>query len=240
MKKSIYTIFTIIFAAILISFIEKSQEDATTIHDEYNQLLTRYVSKEGIVNYKEFKNEQQKLTQYIAKLKNTPPQDSWTSNEQLAYWINLYNSLTINLLLKNYPIESITKIDKAWDTKIVTIDNKDYTLNSIENEVIRPIFSEPRIHFAVNCGAKSCPKLLNEAFTAQKLESQLQRQAISFINNTSLNEINENKISISKIFEWYAVDFGSITTYINNYTTTKVKKDAEVSYLEYDWGLNGY
>lgn len=248
MKKSIYTLF--LCASVIAwseinhtnSYPANTKEQTTTHsanHTVFNTLLQQYVTNEGFVNYKGFKGDHQKLKGYINSLEKNAPQSSWSKNEELAYWINLYNSLTIDLLLDKYPVTSITKIEKAWDTKITTIGGITYTLNDIENKVIRPKFNEPRIHFAVNCGAASCPKLLNEAFTADKLEGQLQNQTLAFINNPTENKLSANKIQLSKIFEWYAADFGNITVFLNKYSKTKINSTAKISYLEYNWDLNG-
>lgn len=207
-------------------------------HSAYSSLLTKYVTTAGDVNYKGFKTDHGELKKYIDLLKENAPQTSWSRNEKLSYWINLYNALTINLILDNYPIESITKIDKAWDTQIVTIAGKGYTLNDIENKVIRPTFKEPRIHFAVNCAAKSCPKLLNEAFVPEKLEAQLEKQTKAFVNNATYNKVAANKVQVSKIFEWYAVDFGNLITYLNKYSIIKISSSAAIEYIAYDWQLN--
>jgi len=247
MKSSFYIILII---ASLFSFTTSNEKinnpqknQITTInisHSAFNTLLNKYVTSTGDVNYKGFKSEEAELKSYIDHLKANYPKTSWLRNEQLSYWINLYNALTINLILEHYPIKSITKIDKAWDTKIILIDGKSYTLNDIENKVIRPTFQEPRIHFAVNCAAKSCPKLLNEAFTASKLEQQLQKQTIDFINNPQQNTLTSTHVTVSKIFEWYAPDFGNIPVFLNKYSKTKISQNAKVSYQEYQWGLNGY
>ena len=237
MKKSIYTFF-LTASVIAYSGINgltcegnetiQSTERKRISHASVNSLLTKYVTDEGVVNYKGFKTEHNKLKTYITFLETHSPEVNWSKNEKLAYWINLYNSLTIDLLLDNYPIASITKIE-----------GKDYTLNEIENKIIRPIFNEPRIHFAVNCGAKSCPKLLNEAFTGDKLEAQLQKQTIAFINNSIENQLTTSSAQISKIFEWYAADFGEIVPFLNKYSDIKVKLNAKISYSEYNWQLNG-
>ena len=113
-----------------------------------------------------------------------------------------------------------------------------YSLNQIENDIIRPNFKEPRIHFAVNCAAVSCPKIMNSAFTPDKLDYQLTKQAKSFING-SKNSITEGSIEISKIFEWYALDFGtSVIEYLNKYSTTTINSDATINYKAYNWDLN--
>lgn len=209
-------------------------------HDSWNTVLKSNVSSSGKVNYEKMKAQITEIESYISYLESLSDQTSWNRNEKLAYWINLYNAATVRLIIQNYPTSSITNINggKPWDKKVVTISGKTYSLNQIENEIIRPTFKEPRIHFAVNCAAVSCPKLMNSAFTADKLNYQLTKQAKSFING-SKNSISENTIEISKIFEWYAEDFGSsIIDYLNTYSTTTINSNALVSYSEYNWNLN--
>lgn len=212
----------------------------TPNHDNWNSILKSNVSSSGKVNYTKMKTNLSEIENYISNLESLADQSTWSKNEKLAYWINLYNAATVRLIVQNYPTSSITKINggKPWDKKVVTISGKSYTLNQIENDIIRPVFKEPRIHFAVNCAAISCPKIMNSAFTADKLNYQLTKQAKSFING-SKNSLNEDSIEISKIFEWYAVDFGSsIIDYLNKYSTTTINSNAAVSYKEYNWDLN--
>ena len=132
-----------------------AQETSNSLHShaEFDQLLKKYVSTSGRVNYRDLKKDEKTLHHYIKLLEANPVNSSWTYHNQLAYWINLYNALTLQLILKNYPVSSIMDIEKAWDTPITTISGKKYTLNNIENDVIRPKYQEPRIHFAVNCAA---------------------------------------------------------------------------------------
>lgn len=215
----------------------------TPSHDPFDGLLKKYVTSNGMVNYEGFKNERSKLDAYLTTLAATAPSSDWSKNEKLAYWINLYNAATIQLILKNYPLKSIMEINggKAWDVAFVKSGSKTLSLNQIENEIIRPVFKEPRIHFAVNCAAKSCPKLLNEAFTASKLDVQLETATRKFINNRNENKVSPDAITISKIFEWYAADFGGtaeLVKYFNKYSSLKVNSDAKVTFMEYDWSLN--
>ena len=144
------------------------------------------------------------------------------------------------LILDNYPTSSITKLKggKPWDVKWIKLGSKTYSLNNIENDIIRPEFKEARIHFAVNCAAASCPPLLNQAWTPSNLEANFEKQAKAFVNNSAYNKISASKVQVSKIFEWYAGDFGDLIAYLNKYSTTKINKSAKVSYLEYDWALN--
>lgn len=209
-------------------------------HGKFEVLLKKHVSNDGVVDYAGFKKDESKLDTYLALLADDPASESWTRAARLAYWINVYNAFTIKLILKHYPVSSIMDIEngKPWDMQWIKLGEKIYSLNEIENEIIRPQFNEPRIHFAVNCAAKSCPPLANTAYTEENLESLLQSQTIKFINNSSFNNLKKEMIAISKIFEWYAGDFGNIVTFVNKYTNIKINAGAKVSYLEYDWSLN--
>ena len=209
-------------------------------HSNWDGLLKKNVNSSGKVNYTGMKTGLVKIEAYIKQLESFSDLSALSRNEKLAYWINLYNAATVRLIVQNYPLKSITNINggKPWDKKVVKIGSKQYTLNQIENDIIRPRFKEPRIHFAVNCAAKSCPKLMNSAFTADKLNYQLSKQAKAFINGAK-NEISANKIVISKIFEWYSEDFTpSVIDFINKYSTTKIDASATVEYKEYNWDLN--
>lgn len=212
-------------------------------HSAFDALLKKYVTTSGKVNYAGFKTEKAKLDSYLALLSKNTPATGWNKNEKLAYWINLYNAGTIQLILKNYPTKSIMNINsgKAWDLKFVKSGKETLSLNQIENEIIRPTFKEPRIHFAVNCAANSCPKLLNGAFLPHKLEAQLELATKKFINNKSKNNVAASSIKISKIFEWYGADFGGsqkLITYFNKYSTIKIDGSAKISFMEYNWDLN--
>lgn len=209
-------------------------------HASFDQLLRKHVSSAGKVNYKGFKTDEAKLDAYLKLLENNSPKSDWSRQKKMAFWINAYNAATIKLILKNYPVSSIMKLHggKPWDVKWIKIGDKTYTLNNIENDILRPKYKDARIHFAVNCAAKSCPPLLNKAWTESNLESNLEKQTRSFIKNTSQNTISAKAITISKIFEWYAVDFGDIITFLNKYSTTKINSGAKVNYKEYDWSLN--
>jgi len=209
-------------------------------HDPWNTILKSNVNSSGKVNYSGMKSNLTQIESYIKHLESFTSLSDLSRNEKLAYWINLYNAATVRLIVQNYPLKSITNINggKPWDKKVVTIGSKQYTLNQIENDIIRPRFKEPRIHFAVNCAAKSCPKLMNAAFLPNKLNYQLSKQAKAFINGNK-NELTANKIVISKIFEWYAEDFGSsVIDFINTYSDTKIDPTATIEYKEYNWDLN--
>ena len=214
-------------------------------HDTWNTLTKMNVTAAGKVNYKGMKAEMNQLVLYLSHLKNTPPQPDWTKNERLAYWINLYNASTVHLIASNYPTKSITKLNggKPWDKKFVKSGNKIYSLNQIENEIVRPRFKDPRIHAALNCAAVSCPKMLNAAFLPASLSKQLDKQCAAWINDRSRNEVGPNNLKLSKIFEWYGDDFkagGGIVKFVGKYNRSKImiNPKAKISYLEYNWDLN--
>jgi hypothetical protein len=215
--------------------------DGPPSHDAWNSLLQQYVNSKGNVNYAGFKSSQAKLQAYLDELAANPPQSSWPSSERLAYWINAYNAFTVKLIVDNYPLASITDLHggKPWDVKWIKLGDKTYSLNNIENDIIRPRFKEARIHFAVNCAAASCPPLYNRAFTAGKLNTQLEQLTKKFVNNASYNEIGSQKVEISKIFDWYKADFSpSIIAFLNKYAATSISNDAKINFKEYDWSLN--
>lgn len=209
-------------------------------HSNWNSLLTKYVNSKGAVNYAGFKADQTKLQAYLEELTNNPPENSWTRNEKMAFWINAYNAYTIKLIVDNYPLKSITDLKggKPWDAKWIKIGAKTYSLNNIENDILRPQYKDARIHFAVNCAAESCPPILNQAWTPELLEVFFNKQAKAFINNSAYNKISANKVQVSKIFDWYKEDFGNLIDYLNKFSTTKINAKAKVEFLEYDWALN--
>lgn len=209
-------------------------------HQNWDQLVRKYISSTGKVNYKGFKADKAKLDAYLQELANNSPQSGWKRNEAMAYWINAYNANTIKLIVDNYPVKSIMDLygGKAFDRKWIKIGDKTYSLNNIENDILRPRYKDARIHFAVNCAAMSCPPIHNRAWTASNLNSTLQAKAKAFINNAQYNEISKGSVAISKIFEWYAGDFGNIVTYLNKFAATEIKDNATVSYKEYNWALN--
>lgn len=215
-------------------------QSASFNHSSFNTLLGKFVSDTGEVNYSQLKTSGRALNAYCNSLSDNPPQDAWSKNEKLAYWLNAYNAFTLKLIADNFPIGSITELHggKPWDYKWIKIGNQTLSLNGIENDIIRPRFKDARIHFGLNCAAKSCPPLANYAFTAENVNSKLNALTKSFINSNA-NDLSVNSISISKIFDWYKADFGNVIDYLNNYVNTKIDGGAKVNFMEYDWSLNG-
>jgi len=219
---------------------EKIVKISVPNHKAFDALLSKYVSASGVVDYKGLKSSEAALDGYLKTLESLKPSNSWGREEQLAFWINAYNAYTVKLILDNYPVKSITDLHggKPWDHKWIKLNGKTLSLNNIENDIIRPDFNEPRIHFGVNCAAKSCPPLLNKAFTAGNLDSQLESQTKKFINNSAHNTLGKKNITVSKIFDWYGKDFGNVAAFVSRYADN-VQADAKVSFNEYDWALNG-
>ena len=218
---------------------EHDPADPTT--EKWSEFLSEYVEKDGFVNYK-LMTQDDRLAKIVMEYDAIVPDEKWTVNRELCFWINLYNIHVVNLVVDNYHVKSINDIDNAFDQIVCTIDGKEYSLNDIENNVLRVKFNEPRIHFAINCASESCPAMLNQAYTPDKVETQLAKQTYAFLNDKSKNKIAEDKLEISKIFEWFDKDFersGSVISFIQTYTNVEIKRDAEISYMEYDWSLNG-
>ena len=208
-------------------------------HSKWTELLESHVSDNGIVDYKSIKDNEDALKAYLNQFIKIHPENNWSRSETLAYWINAYNAFTVKLIIDNYPIESIRAIEQPWDKKFIPIDGELLSLNHIEHKILRQM-GEPRIHFAINCASVSCPKLLNEAFTADQLEQQLDKVTKAFINSAK-NNITKDHIRISKIFKWFAEDFkqsGSLIGFLNDYSDIQISEKAKTSYLEYNWNLN--
>ncbi len=219
---------------------EISQDsDPVLDHSTWNTLLKKHVKADGMVDYKGFKKDRAELDKYLKMLSSQEPSEDWGVNELLAYYINLYNAYTVDLILRNYPVKSIKDINSPWTSEFVKVGDTKISLAGIENSILRKM-NEPRIHFAINCASISCPKLLNEAYTADKMEKQLERVTREFINSDK-NEISANAAKLSSIFDWYEKDFkekGSVIDYINQYSNTKINSGASISYKEYNWDLN--
>ncbi|MGI8583814.1 MAG: DUF547 domain-containing protein [Chitinophagaceae bacterium] len=243
MKKTF--LFIICFLVTLFTFAQKAPS-----HNQWDKLLKKNVNASGMVNYKNFQKDKTELDAYLKILSDNPPQSSWSENEQKAYWINAYNAFTVSLILQHYPVKSIKDIGPAiqipfvntpWDNKFFKIGGKKYDLNNIEHSILRKKYDDPRIHFALVCASISCPRLRNEAYTAAKLDAQLEDAGKEFLNDKSKNNITAGKAELSKYFSWYKGDFtknGSLADFINKYSQIKINSNTKISYLDYNWSLN--
>ncbi len=246
---------TVLYVSLVISFLiascrvsKKISNSEPITHELWDSLLQKHVDDEGWVDYTSFQKDSTKLNKYLAQLSAGHPNDkNWNRDEQLAYWINAYNAFTIKMMVKHYPVASIKDIKKGipfvntvWDIKFINIEGNVYDLNNIEHGIIRKYFDEPRIHFAVNCASMSCPKLLNRAFRADELESQLTAAAEGFLADPLRNNTAEGKVS--SIFSWFKGDFtkkaDSLIEFINRYAPNKIPSGTKLEFLHYDWRIN--
>lgn len=235
----------LLFVLVFMTSCDKDPKPQPNIwnHDAFDALLTQYVNTGGDVNYTGFKNEQAKLKEYIDLLGANAPDSTWSNNKAMAYWINLYNAFTIYNIILEYPVNSILDIDNGtiWTTRKVTVGDKQYTLDEIEKQQLLATYNEPKVHFAVNCAAASCPPLLNKAWTESNIQQYYVDATRAFINDPTYNSISTDSIAVSQIFNWYASDFGGnnqIVIYFQQYSTTTISTTATVRYQTYDWALN--
>ena len=229
--------------------IRRDTQSRPVTHEIWDGLLKKHVDSTGFVNYRGMVRDSGELNRYLQLLENAHPNDKyWSRNEQMAYWINAYNAFTVQLIVRNYPLKSIKDIksglafvNSVWDIKFIRLQGFDYDLNNIEHNILRPVFKDARVHAAINCASYSCPRLLDEAFTAQNLESQLDAAMRGFVNDPLRNRIGPDKAEISEIFKWFKGDFardGTLRDFLNRYLEVKLTKSTEISYIDYNWALN--
>lgn len=213
------------------------------VHESWNLLLQKHVTNKGVVNYKSFKTEHKELRAYLQALNLFFKKSGFqklSKEERLAFWINAYNAMTVDLILRNYPVKSIKDIKSPWKQRRWRMDDKWYNLDEIEHQILRKI-EEPRIHFAIVCASYSCPKLLNKAYTALTIEDQLTHATKSFLKDSQMNTISKEALELSKIFQWFAKDFkknGTLIDFLNRYSEIKISKKAKITYKDYNWALN--
>ncbi len=224
-------------------------------HEAWQNLLDSYLDAEHPSGVNRFdyaavtKADRELLDKYLESLQALDPR-TLNKNEQLAYWINFYNALTAQVVLEEYPVDSIRSIRfltspfGPWDKNLVVVQGKKLSLNDIEHGILRPIWKDPRIHFAVNCASIGCPNLDEEAFTATNANELMEAAAKSFINHARGVEIKGETLVLSSIFDWYGSDFGEneqeIVAYIARFYEPSNRDLETISKFEYqyDWNLN--
>tara|TARA_Y100001956_G_scaffold81584_1_gene99593 strand:+ start:3147 stop:3929 length:783 start_codon:yes stop_codon:yes gene_type:complete len=221
---------------------------ATISHNIWQSFLNDYLVQDGkntLIKYGAVsENDKKQLKQYISSLATLDPRQ-FSLNEQYAYWVNLYNAITVDLILTEYPVKSITKLGGLfsfgpWGDEVVNVAGKDLTLNDIEHRILRPIWNDPRTHYAVNCASLGCPNLQNQAFTADNTEALLEKAAQEFINSDKGVLHEKDKTQLSSIYEWFADDFGNkqeLIQHLATYRPELANLNGKFSY-EYDWNLN--
>lgn len=217
-------------------------------HQGWQRFLDNYVTAQGehtLVSYHRVSpQDKNNLKQYVQQLATLDPKQL-SRAEQYAYWVNLYNAITVDLILDNYPIKSITKLGGffsfgPWQDDVITISGKALTLNDIEHRILRPIWNEPRTHYAVNCASLGCPNLQATAFTASNTDKLLEQAAHVFINSNKGVEITPESVTLSSIYDWFRDDFqseGGVIEHIRRYRP-QINDYQGTLHYDYDWSLN--
>ncbi len=218
----------------------------TIDHSIFDAVLKRSVMGDK-VNYNAIKGNPG-FPRYVEAVGNADLSQLKGRKAQLAFYINAYNALTINQVLSVPGLKSVMKVPDFFKKRIHKLAGKMVSLDDIENKIIRPTFNEPRIHAALNCASISCPPLVDFAFTADKLETQLEQVFRGFANDNTRNAVDPatGAVKLSKILEWYAVDLkaaGGAAAYLARFVKEGPRKAAllkatNVGYLPYDWNLN--
>ncbi|MCB1827266.1 MAG: DUF547 domain-containing protein [Coxiellaceae bacterium] len=179
--------------------------------------------------------------------------DTYNRKAQEAYWINIYNALTVDLILRHYPVKSIMDIKISglfspgpWGAKLIKVEEIPLSLNDIENRILRPIWNDQRIHYAINCAALSCPNLQRTAFTANNVDSLLNMATRQYVNSPRGTDIQNGQLILSTMYIWYKSDFGGndddiidwLEIYANPVLQNRLKFIRKISKTQYNWGLN--
>jgi hypothetical protein len=231
----------------------------TVDHADWDLILQRYVDvshPSGIYRFKYSSvspTDRQALKDYLQKMQRVDV-SGLTRGEQKAYWINLYNALTVDVILDHYPVKSIRDIDISpgifssgpWDAKLLFIEGEKISLNDIEHRILRPIWQDNRVHYAVNCASLGCPNLQPLSFTAQNLDMLLDKAARDFTNHPRGVSFINNRLQVSSIYFWFQEDFGAsengIIRHLRKYLTPDNLKKLDAVHKkirhQYDWSLN--
>lgn len=227
-------------------------------HVMWDNFLASYAREggDGInrVLYPEVKPEDLALlNDYIVMLENTDV-TVLNRDEQMVFWINLYNALTVKVVLDAYPVDSIRDISGGflsfgpWDKEYVKVMGRDLSLNNIEHNILRPIWKDNRIHYAVNCASLGCPNLALRAYYSKTLEKMLDEAAYSYVNHSRGVKFDKESLIVSSIYNWYEVDFGGnksgviehFRRYARGELKEKLKNNVVIVEYDYDWSLNRF
>lgn len=226
-------------------------------HQTWDDLLRRYVDADGLVDYagwQQSADDMERLEEYLAALSRVDEARGATTSQRLAFWINAYNAVTVRGILREYPTSSIQNhAARVWgfniwrDLKLIVGDRR-YSLGQIEHSILRTL-NEPRIHFAIVCASRGCPRLLDEAYTSERLDEQLRENTLAFFADPTKCRVEplRNELQLSPILRWYAADFGQsqsdllqcIADWLPEEARAVVRSNGpRVVYLDYDWSLN--
>jgi len=228
-------------------------------HSSWDRLLEKYLISPHPSGINRFDyasvstKDHRELEKYLKQLQRVRVA-GLNRQEQKAYWVNLYNSLTVKVILDHYPVKSILDIDISpgffsngpWDAKLLNIDGEKLSLNDIEHRILRPIFRDNRLHYALNCASIGCPNLQPQAFTAANTDTLLNAAAREYINSPRGAEIRKGRLHLSSIYKWFKVDFGNsdeaVIRHLQKYAAGDLAK-ALTTYnnglkFGYNWDLN--
>ena len=224
-------------------------------HTVWNQLLATYLvpAEINLFRYAHVDAaDRQRLKTYIGDLAMVPI-GSYRRAEQLAYWINLYNALTVDLVVDRYPVKSIRDIAISpglfsygpWDKKLIQVEMEPLSLNDIEHRILRPIWQDANIHYALNCASLGCPSLAREAYTAGNAAALMERGAADFVNGHGVR-FEGSRVVVSSIYAWFTADFGStevaVLDHLRRYALPPLQKRltglGSIDGDSYDWRLN--
>lgn len=227
-------------------------------HDEWDAFLVRYlrIGADGVhrVAYGEVEPaDRAVLEHYVSRLAGLPI-SAYSRPEQMAYWINLYNALVVRLVVDHYPIASIRDIGKAadapgvgpWRRKLVEVEGTPLSISDIAHRILRPIWHDPRVLYALACGAVSCPNLQPEPFYADQLDRQLSEAAMAYINDRSCIRIEDDQLGLPSLYRWYREDFGPTDRDVINHLMAyaapnlamKLQGFDRINDDGFDWRLN--
>ena len=228
-------------------------------HSAWDAFLKKYIvapHPSGInrVNYAPVAPEDRTaLANYVKSLESVAV-SGYSRAEQRAYWINLYNAKTVELILTRFPVKSIRDINISpglfssgpWGAKLMTVEGEKLALDDIEHRILRPIWKDNRIHYAVNCASLGCPNLQPAAFTAENTESLLERGAREYVNHRRGVSLQSGKLKVSSLYVWFQEDFGGSAEGLMEHWAKyagKTLADALLSYSgglehDYDWQIN--
>jgi hypothetical protein len=197
--------------------------------------------------------DRQHLEQYIDDLQQLPIRD-YNAAQQLAYWINLYNALTVQLVLQHYPVDSIRDIDISpgffadgpWGKPLLNIEGQALSLNDIEHRILRPRWQDPRLHYALNCASLGCPNLQAAAFHAETMDTMLEQAAAAYANHPRGATFEDNRLYVSSIYSWFRDDFGednaAVIAHLQRHADPPLRDalsaDTRIAGYRYDWSLN--
>lgn len=212
--------------------------------DDYDALLTKYATTEG-VRYKAWKGNAADVARLKA-VSDAIAKESLSGkskNEKLAFYLNAYNVGILKTAVAEYPVKSLKSSEWGFFKKKgrLNVAGKSMSFDDLEHSTIRPQFEDARVHFALNCGARSCPPLHNAAFRGTTVDATLTQLTKTHLNHwRGVNISSKNgKVYVTKLFDWFEEDFvksgGSVKGFIEKYR--KLPKNIS-GHLDYDWSLN--